>query len=128
MLGGDQQRHRPAFAYVSNSVSGTISGYNINTDGTLSLLTADGHSAMHPDAHAALDSAVSSDGRFLYISTAGFSELSDLAGACNKMTISALRSALTAASIASPVSAPPTTIPAYLLGWRPAARASSRSV
>lgn len=81
----------PRFAYVSNSVSGTISGYNINPDGTLSLLTADGHSAIIPDAHAALDSAVSSDGRFLYISTAGFSELSDLAVACNKMTISAFK-------------------------------------
>ena len=81
----------PRFAYVSNSVSGTISGYNINTDGTLSLLTADGHTAITPDAHAALDSAVSSDGQFLYISTAGFNELSDRAVLCNKMTISAFK-------------------------------------
>ncbi|MEA2712970.1 MAG: hypothetical protein QOK27_931 [Gemmatimonadales bacterium] len=81
----------PRFAYVSNSVSGTISGYNINPDGTLSLLTADGHTAITPDAHAALDSAVSSDGQFLYISTAGFNELSDRAVLCNKMTISAFK-------------------------------------
>ncbi len=81
----------PRFAYVSNAVSGTISGYTINKDGTLSLLTRDGHTATTPDAHAALDSAVSSDGQFLYILTAGFNELSDRAVLCNKMTISAFK-------------------------------------
>ena len=81
----------PRFAYVSNAVSGTVSGYTINTDGTLSLLTPDGHTAITPDAHAALDSAVSSDGQFLYILTAGFNELSDRAVLCNKMTISAFK-------------------------------------
>ncbi len=81
----------PRFAYVSNAVSGSISGYRINTDGTLRLLNPDGHTAITRDTHAALDSAVSSDGRFLYVLTAGFNELSDLAVACNKMTISAFR-------------------------------------
>jgi 6-phosphogluconolactonase len=81
----------PQFAYVSNAVSGSITGYRIDTNGALHPLSPDGHSAITRDAHAALDSAVSSDGKFLYVLTAGFNELSDQAVGCNKMTISAFR-------------------------------------
>jgi 6-phosphogluconolactonase len=81
----------PRFAYVSNAVSGSISGYRIDATGVLSLLSSDGHSAITRDTHATLDSAVSSDGRFLYVLTGGFNELSDTAVPCNKMTISAFR-------------------------------------
>ncbi len=81
----------PRFAYVSNAVSGSVSGYRIDPTGTLSLLNRDGHTGITRDSHAALDSAVSSDGRFLYIITAGFNELSDQAVPSNKMTISVFR-------------------------------------
>jgi 6-phosphogluconolactonase len=67
----------PRFAYVSNAVSGSITGYNIDQTGALSLLTVDGHTAVTVDLHAALDSAVSGDGQFLYILTAGFNELAE---------------------------------------------------
>ncbi|HEV7804961.1 MAG TPA: beta-propeller fold lactonase family protein [Solirubrobacteraceae bacterium] len=64
----------PRFAYVSNAVSGSITGYNIGANGELSRLTIDGHTAVTVDQHAALDSAVSGDEQFLYILTAGFDE------------------------------------------------------
>lgn len=81
----------PRYAYVSNAVSGSITGYRIDAAGVLSRLTFDGHTAITRDTHAALDSAVSSNGRFLYVLTGGFNELSNTAVACNKMTISAFR-------------------------------------
>lgn len=40
-------------------------------------MNPDGHSAVTVDLHAALDSAVSEDGQFLYILTAGFNELAE---------------------------------------------------
>ncbi|HEX8158878.1 MAG TPA: beta-propeller fold lactonase family protein [Solirubrobacteraceae bacterium] len=67
----------PRFVYVSNAVSGSITGYRIATNGALRRLTPDGHTAVTVDLHAALDSAVSADGQFLYIITAGFNELAE---------------------------------------------------
>jgi 6-phosphogluconolactonase (cycloisomerase 2 family) len=67
----------PQFAYVSNAVSGSITGYHIDQSGTLRRLSVDGHTAVTVDNHAALDSAVSEDGQFLYIVTAGFAELAE---------------------------------------------------
>lgn len=64
----------PGYAYVSNARSGSISGYRIDSAGALSLLTDDGHTAVLPDSHAAVDSAVSSNEQFLYVITGGFSE------------------------------------------------------
>ena len=81
----------PRFAYVSNAGSGTISGYRIDPRGTLSLLNSDGHTAITRDSHAPIDSAVTSDGQFLYVLTGGFDTNSDQAVPCNKMTISAFR-------------------------------------
>jgi 6-phosphogluconolactonase len=81
----------PRYAYVSNAVSGSITGYRIDGTGALSLLNRDGHTAVTSDSHAALDSAVSSGGQFLYVLTAGFSEPSNIAVLSNKMTISAFR-------------------------------------
>jgi 6-phosphogluconolactonase len=83
----------PRFAYVSNAVSGSISGFNIDNAGALSLLNADGHSAVTVDSHAALDSAVSDDGKFLYIVTAGFDEQAEPAtiDPSSPMSINAFR-------------------------------------
>jgi 6-phosphogluconolactonase (cycloisomerase 2 family) len=67
----------PQFAYVSNAVSGSITGYHVDQSGTLRRLSVDGHTAVTVDSHAALDSAVSEDGQFLYIVTAGFAELAE---------------------------------------------------
>ena len=81
----------PEYAYVSNAVSGSISGYRIDESGALSLLNPDGHTAVAVDSHAVIDSAASSDGRYLYVLTGGFSETSAVPVTCNPMTISAYR-------------------------------------
>lgn len=81
----------PGYAYVSNTVSGTISGYLIDETGALSLLSADGHTAVALDSHALIDSSVGGDGRFLYVLTGGFSATSNAPVICNPMTISAFR-------------------------------------
>lgn len=81
----------PPFAYTSNAVSGSISGYTIDDGGALSLLNASGHTAVTVGSNAALDSAVSSDGRFLYILTGGFSETAENPIICNPMSISAFK-------------------------------------
>ncbi|MGH3710086.1 MAG: lactonase family protein [Pseudonocardiaceae bacterium] len=81
----------PRYAYVSNAISGTISGYRIDSDRALTPLSPDGHSAVLRDSRAALDSAVSSDDRFLYVLTAGFSATNAAPIFCSKMGISAFR-------------------------------------
>ncbi|MDX6706407.1 MAG: hypothetical protein QOF69_2754 [Solirubrobacteraceae bacterium] len=81
----------PRFAYVSNAVSGSITGYRVDQSGTLRRLNADGHSAVTVDLHAALDSAVSEDGQFLYIVTAGFNELAENPITSDPMSINAYR-------------------------------------
>ena len=81
----------PRFAYVSNAVSGTITGYRIDGNGALTLLDRDGHAAVLRDSHAALDSAVTDEGPYLYVLTAGFSEVSETAVFSNRMTLSAFR-------------------------------------
>ncbi len=81
----------PRYAYVSNAVSGSISGYRIDNAGVLSLLSPDGHTAVTDDSHSAIDSAVSGDGQFLYVITGGFSETAETPITCNEMSISAFR-------------------------------------
>jgi len=81
----------PRYAYVSNAVSGSISGYFIDETGALSLLDADGHIAVAVDSHALIDSFVGGDGRFLYVLTGGFDQTSNAPIICNPMAISAFR-------------------------------------
>jgi 6-phosphogluconolactonase (cycloisomerase 2 family) len=81
----------PRFAYVSNATSGTISAFNIDTAGALSLLNPSGHIAVTVGAEAPLDSAVSSDGRFLYIVTGGFSETAENPIISDQMSINAFK-------------------------------------
>ncbi|MEO7193789.1 MAG: beta-propeller fold lactonase family protein [Pseudonocardiaceae bacterium] len=81
----------PRFAYVSNAVSGSISGYRIDSAGALSLLNRSGHTAVTVSSFAAIDSAVSGDDRFLYVITGGFSETAETPIMSNAMNISAFR-------------------------------------
>jgi 6-phosphogluconolactonase len=73
------------YLYISNPFSGTLSGYVIAPDGTLSLLDADGVSGAIPDPDAAnpftpfpadMALAQSRTGRFLYSLNTGASTLS----------------------------------------------------
>lgn len=59
------------FAYVSNTGSGSISGYAIDFDGTIELLDADGRTAVTGDGSAPIDLALTDSGRFLYSLNSG---------------------------------------------------------
>ena len=55
------------FAYVTNTGSGSISGYSIDFDGMIELLDADGRTAVTGDGSAPIDLALTDSGRFLYV-------------------------------------------------------------
>jgi 6-phosphogluconolactonase (cycloisomerase 2 family) len=59
------------FAYVTNTGSGSISGYAIDFDGTIALLDADGRTALTGDGSAPIDMAITDGGRFLYSLNSG---------------------------------------------------------
>jgi len=60
------------FAYTANAGGGTISGFSVGHDGSLSLLAPNGASAVLGAGSHPLDEAVSRDGRFLYDLVDGF--------------------------------------------------------
>ena len=55
------------YAYVSNTLSGSISGYSVGTDGMLTLLTAGGVTAAQPATTGPIDNVVTPDGDYLYV-------------------------------------------------------------
>ena len=57
------------FVYVTNTGSGTVSGYSVANDGALTLLDANGVTGVTGGAPA--DAALSHDSRFLYVLTGG---------------------------------------------------------
>lgn len=59
------------FAYVANTGSGTISGYRINQDGSLTLLDVDGETGITGPGTAPADSALSAGSQFLYTRNGG---------------------------------------------------------
>jgi 6-phosphogluconolactonase (cycloisomerase 2 family) len=59
------------FAYVTNTGSGSITGYAIDVDGTLERLDADGRTALTGDDSAPIDLALTDGGRFLYSLNSG---------------------------------------------------------
>jgi 6-phosphogluconolactonase len=59
------------FAYVTNTGSGSISGYAIDFDGTIELLDADGRTASTGNGSAPIDLAFTDSGRFLYSLNSG---------------------------------------------------------
>jgi 6-phosphogluconolactonase len=59
------------FAYTANAGSGSISGYAIAADGSLTLLTPDGRTGVTGNGTTPLDMDVSRNGRFLYVIEGG---------------------------------------------------------
>jgi 6-phosphogluconolactonase (cycloisomerase 2 family) len=59
------------FAYTSNTPANTISGYRIDADGSLSLIDADGLTAVTNPGDLPLDIDFSHDGRYLYVLNSG---------------------------------------------------------
>jgi 6-phosphogluconolactonase (cycloisomerase 2 family) len=59
------------FAYVTNTGSGSISGYAIDFAGTIELLDANGRTAVTDTDSAPIDVAVTDSGRFLYSLNSG---------------------------------------------------------
>jgi 6-phosphogluconolactonase len=55
------------FAYTANAASGSISGYAVAADGSLSLLTSSGRTGVTGDNTTPLDMDVSRNSRFLYV-------------------------------------------------------------
>jgi 6-phosphogluconolactonase len=59
------------FAYTANAGAGTISGFTVGRDGSLTLLTPGGATANFGTGSHPLDEAVTTDGRYLYNLTDG---------------------------------------------------------
>jgi 6-phosphogluconolactonase (cycloisomerase 2 family) len=59
------------YSYTTNAGSGTISGYRIGFDGTLTRLDADGRTGVTGPGSTPLDMAITGDGRYLYSLNAG---------------------------------------------------------
>ncbi len=63
------------FAYTANAGSGTLSGYRVRADGSITLLDADGNTADAGTGSHPLDESVTPDGRFLYVLADGFGKV-----------------------------------------------------
>ena len=59
------------FAYTANAGSGSISGFAVAADGSLTLLTADGRTGVTGNGTTPLDMDVSRNDRFLYVIEGG---------------------------------------------------------
>ncbi|NIR49515.1 lactonase family protein, partial [candidate division KSB1 bacterium] len=64
------------FAYVSNTKSGTISGFKIRRDGSIALLNDDGLTADIEAKSFPIDMALSRSGGYLHVLNAGLGEIS----------------------------------------------------
>ena len=62
--------------FVGNSTSGTISGFRVSSDGSISLLQPNGISATTGNGSLPIELAVSSDSRFLFTLNSGTNQLS----------------------------------------------------
>jgi 6-phosphogluconolactonase len=62
------------FAYTTNAGSGTVSGYRIDFDGTITLLDSDGVTGS--TGNGPIDMALSNNGRFLYTLNSGNDSIS----------------------------------------------------
>jgi 6-phosphogluconolactonase (cycloisomerase 2 family) len=58
------------YAYTTNAGSGSVTGYRIGHDGSLTLLNPDGVTALTGAGSSPIDATVSNNGRFLYVLTA----------------------------------------------------------
>ena len=59
------------YAYTTNAGSGSISGYRLTEDGSLSLLNSDGQTGQTGPGSTPVDAALSRNSQFLYVLTAG---------------------------------------------------------
>jgi 6-phosphogluconolactonase (cycloisomerase 2 family) len=59
------------FAYVTNTGSGSVSGYRVASNGSLTLLDGDGVTGVTGAGSAPIDAALSVNSRFLYVLNAG---------------------------------------------------------
>ena len=59
------------YAYTANGGGGTISGFTVGNDGSLTLLTPGGATASLGATSHPLDEAITKDGRYLYNLTDG---------------------------------------------------------
>lgn len=76
------------FAYTANAAAGSISGFSVAEDGTLSLLDPSGASASLGATSHPLDEAFSNNGRFLYNLTDGLHRISAFGvGADGRLTL-----------------------------------------
>ena len=64
------------FAYTTNTGSGSVSGYAVGGDGSLSLLNADGRTGLTGDGSSPIDAIHAGDGQFLYTLNAGDDSIS----------------------------------------------------
>lgn len=55
------------YTYTTNTVSGSVSGYRVDREGRLTLLTKDGRTAVTGALSGPLDMVISGDGKFLYV-------------------------------------------------------------
>ena len=58
------------YAYTTNAGSGSVSGYRISPDGSVTLLDADGRTGDTGAGSSPIDAGFSANGRFLYVLTA----------------------------------------------------------
>jgi 6-phosphogluconolactonase (cycloisomerase 2 family) len=59
------------YTYTTNTGSGSVTGYAIGDDGSLTLLDADGVTGVTGPGSTPIDEALSRDSRFLYVLNAG---------------------------------------------------------
>ncbi len=59
------------YAYTINSGSGSITGYRFADNGSLTLLNADGRTAMTGDGSAPIDATFTGNGQYLYVLMSG---------------------------------------------------------
>lgn len=64
------------FAYTTNTGSGSVSGYGLGGDGSLSLLNADGRTGLTGDGSLPIDAIDAGDGQFLYVLNDGDDSIS----------------------------------------------------
>jgi 6-phosphogluconolactonase (cycloisomerase 2 family) len=63
------------YAYTTNAGSGSVSGYRIAPDGSVTLLDPDGRTGDTGAGSSPIDAVFSANGRFLYVLTAGSHEI-----------------------------------------------------
>jgi 6-phosphogluconolactonase (cycloisomerase 2 family) len=63
------------FLYVTNTGSGSISGYHVDFDGTIELLDADGRTGVTGEGSTPIDVVITDGGRYLYNLNSGTSTI-----------------------------------------------------